>query len=150
MLDPMSFAAGSAVVVVGKLIYDVATHRNKTSPSISPPPPPPLPPTSHAKEKIKVKIFVDDIQSVVGHSVSQTYSPQNSNSQSRVFEDDREPERTISTPRGNFLVSSGDLHRIKLRPTQTRTMDHSKRPPVNQSPVCLDCTIQKNRLRHVF
>jgi hypothetical protein len=48
-----------------------------------------------------------------------------------------------------FAVTARDLHKIRLKPTQTKVMDPTKRLPVNQSPICSDCMIQKDRLKHI-
>ncbi len=143
MLDPLSFAAGSAVVVAGKLIYDAAvSFSRKGSPSLPPPPPPPMP-----KTKARVRVFVDDIQSVISCSISQPYVP----SEGAIPAPPKEKKAKTGecVPKSGFVVSDGDLHRIRLKPTQTKASDHSRRPPVNQLPICADCISQKDKLKHV-
>jgi hypothetical protein len=149
MLDPLSFVVGSAAVIAGKLVYDaaVAISAQSKRDCSNFVPPPPLPPPPSIKNKIKVRLFVRDMEAALQRSMSEMQA------KCEVEESTKDESDTSTLPMAtvprctNFGISDKDLRKIKLRPTQTKIA--STTALVNHSPICSDCIAQKYKLRHI-
>lgn len=144
MIDPISFAAGGAVVVVCKIAYDAASatiSQKMVEPNSVPPPPPPMP-----KSAVKIKIFVDNLVSILDQSDRSCAFAKIQDGGAASPTHDRPKMRT---PKLLKLVSQEDLCSVKLKPTVTKEINTMCRQEVNASPLCFHCLKQKEKLAHI-
>jgi hypothetical protein len=140
IVDPISFLAGGAMVVVGRFAMGKLRDLSNAETTAPPPLPPPLPPPS---QRSKIRLFVRDMPMVLKNSMDTVYV-QNSDNNGR-----NDVESEICTHVGaipQVSVTVDDLMRIKLRTVISRA---KVVPAVNDASLCNDCLTQKSRLKHV-
>lgn len=119
-------------MVAGKFIYNAIYHSQSECPR-----PPPMP-----TRGVKVKIFVEDMKSVLECSISETYgSHQEKKGDNGVL---------VLTRKGQVPLSPSDLRKVALRPTKTKETDMMQMAVVNQSPLCVNLKIQQSKLKHAY
>lgn len=139
MIDPISFLAGGAAVVAGKIALAMLTSNPAPSSDViviemmaKPPPPPPM----MMPRKTKTKIFVPDMGAVLQRAVDG--SPMGSPPARKVMS----PSKSSSAP---VVVTSDDLRRVRLR--EAGPPQKWEPAPVNTAEFCKNCLLQKAMLK---
>jgi hypothetical protein len=155
MVDPMSFAAGGATVVLGRLVVSSLMSPGggvlgrMLCPPSPPPPPPPLPRT-----KVRVRLFVGNMRSILCRSEDDEGGGGSAaRSRDGVCHLDVGPSSSTAVHpdfvQGTAVVTLDDILRVKLRPQARGDADRPAAVAVNQGPQCASLAAQRTRLRRL-